>query len=92
MFTITANNIPALPAIAQLAESAYKVNRVGNKLRFRFRRTGIDTLPGVGTLLETGLRVRVYTGQGIWEQVDGEWIRKPARRNRPFTTVEVCLV
>jgi len=87
---MSSTTIAALPALAALQQSAAKVMRRGQALRFRFRRSDIASIPGIQQLIDLGITVRVYSGGLIHDLTAGTVRATPVVRHH--LTVEVLAV
>lgn len=84
--------LAALTALGLLNSSASQVNRHGDTLRFRFRRSSLDALAGVQELLARGIPFKFYTGGHIWTYtIDGTCSHRSTSTVRPYAVVEVTV-
>ena len=81
----------AIAHLTTLSQIACRTEKRGNAFRFRFRRTGLESLAGVNELVDMGLDVKVYTGSKIHSAVDGFWSTRQSSKVRSYTVVEVAL-
>ena len=89
--------LSALPFLTALQAEACKssTHEIGGRrfIRFRFRRTSTETLPGIQELADLGFSVRVYTGGRIFTAEKGWWNSRATTRGkvRAHLAVEVAL-